>query len=94
MATQIPNLFTTYDLTGDEQLQGMILNETQMQTLQTERANLAEERSRLTIDPNDIYASIQAEAYILGKMDLLGWLIESSVAANAELNDPEYNSEL
>ena len=94
MATIVPNLFTTYILTDEEQLQGMVLTEQQKQVFQNERARLAEERSLLTIDPNDIVASAQAEAHKLGQLELIAWILESSDAANAELNNPDYNPEI
>ena len=88
MATIIPNTFTTYELTEEEQLQGQILSLQQLQVLQNERARVAEEKLSLGINTEDITASVQAEAYKLGQLELLAWIIESSVIANEELNNP------
>ena len=90
MAHTIPNLFTQYQLTDEEQLQGSILTIAQKQLIQNERAKLAEERSNLTIDVDNLVGSAQAEAYILGQLHILGWLLELSDVANAELNNPDY----
>ena len=94
MSRIIPNLFTTYELTEEEQLQGHVLTEQQKQVFQNERANLAEERSALSIDSDNVIKSAQEEAYKLGQLDQMSWILDASEASNTELNDPEYNPEL
>lgn len=89
MATIIPNAFTSYELTDEEQLQGQILSQQQLQVFQNERARLAEEKLLLAIDPNDVLASAQAEAHKIGQLELITWIIECSEVANTELNNPE-----
>jgi len=94
MATIIPNAFTSYQLTEEEQLQGQILTLQQTQVLQNERARLAEEKLLLAIDPNDTLASAQEEAYKIGQLELIAWILECSDAANVALNNPEINTEI
>ena len=94
MATIIPNTFTTYELTEEEVLQGQILTEVQLQVLQNERARLAEEKLAITVDADNITASAQEEAYKLGQLHMVAWLIECSTAANLELNNPNYINDI
>ena len=94
MPTELTNSFTTYDLTEKEVLQGSILTIQQVQVLQNQRATIAEERLALTFDPSDITGFAQAEAYKKGQLDIISWLLDASVEANAILNNPEITTEV
>ncbi len=52
------------------------------------------ERLGLRIDPNELYPCIQREASIVGKEELVQWLIESTEALKLaeQTKDPNYNN--
>ena len=86
---KITNSFTSYDLNEKEALQGSIFSSLQLQCLQNQLANTAEEKIRLEFDTKDPSSFIQQEAYKRGQLDLLEHLIESSTVSEDILNNPE-----
>ncbi len=89
MATLITNTFSAYHLTEQEALQGSIFTVTQLQVLQNQLAQVAEEKLALDFDTSDPASYAQQEAYMKGQMDLLLYIIDSSQAAADTLNNPE-----
>lgn len=89
MSTLISNSFSTYELTDKEALQSAIFTTLQLQNLQNQLANAAEEKLRLDFDPNNPSRFIQQEASLRGQMDILTFLIEASESAADQLANPE-----
>ncbi len=93
MATLITNTFSAYHLTDQEALQGSILTITQLQVLQNQLAQVAEEKLALDFDPTNPTTYAQQEAYMKGQMDLLLYIIDSSQASADTLNNPDLELE-
>jgi len=85
MATFIPNSFTSYTLTDKEQLFGEILNLEQKMVMQNKLAAIAEERIALVPEANNYASFIQQEAFLKGQLTMLQWLLDSSIAAEAQV---------
>jgi len=94
MATLALNLFTSWDLTTKEYLIGSILQLAQQQVIQNQIALLAEEKDALLLDPEHPLLFMQAEAEKRGQIASLRYLLDSSDAAEIQLNDPETDLEL
>ena len=92
MSKLIPNSFTSYDLTPDEQLQGSILNTLQLQVIHNHLADYAEQKIALGYDPEHSLLFLQDEASLAGKIDILNYLIDASEAALDALN-PTFNQD-
>jgi hypothetical protein len=91
MAEIIPNQFTSYSLTQDEELQGSIFSLLQTYVLQNELSICAMEKNALEFNPSDPIAFAQQEAALKGKIELLTYLLDKSVASNNILNNPHYD---
>lgn len=89
MATLIPNMFSSYELTEKEALQGSIFTVLQIQVLQNQLSNIAEEKLSLEFDPLNPTRFAQEEASLKGQMDILNFLISSSAISEDILNNPE-----
>ena len=83
MATLIPNTFSSYELTDDEQTQGSLLTITQKQVIQNHICNIAEEKLALVFDASKPTAYAQEEASLAGQIAALKWMIDISEAAEA-----------
>lgn len=77
----IPNIFTSYKLTQLEEITGTILTHTQVAVLSNKLANIATSKLALRFNPINPLEFAQAEAYERGQMDVIQWLLDSSVAA-------------
>lgn len=82
---QIPNTFTSYEMTDKEQIESLILTTLQKQQIQTHRAQLAEKKLALEFDPAEPQLFMQQEAYTRGQLDLLTYMLEASEAAEIAL---------
>jgi len=78
MGQQIPNSFTSYDLTDEEVAQGSIFTGLQKQVLQNHLSTEATLRLQLDYDPNDPQRFLQAEAEAKAKIQLLQYLLACS----------------
>jgi ankyrin repeat protein len=84
----IPNTFTTFELSQDEQVAGHILNETTRAVIQNHLAQVSELKINLNpnlSEPNYMQSFIQQQAYYEGQISTLRWLLdahESCVKAN------------
>ena len=72
---EIPNLFQTYHVTDQEDLSGQQINEFQRAYLHNLRAEYAAQKLAMPFTPNDIVGYAQAEAELVGKIDLLTMLL-------------------
>jgi hypothetical protein len=90
MGTPIPNSFTSYKLTEDEQRAGHLLNNLNVAVFQNLRSQLAEEKLNLAFTPNDILSYTQQEAHLKGQLDILNYILaaheESTLYNQTERN--------
>lgn len=93
MSTLLPNSFSSYDLTLNEQLIGSVLTNTQIEVIQNEIALLAEEKLQLKLNPDNPQQFIQRESYMRGQIDQLQFTLAKSTSAVEQLNSPEYTTE-
>ncbi len=81
MAHLIENQFSSYELTDDETLQGSILSILHRQVIQNHLAFVAMEKNALEFDPCKPEVFAQQEAYKKGQLDILSYILDSSVSA-------------
>lgn len=81
---QKQNTFTTYELTSQEQEEGSKLSYLQEAVIQNLISECAEEKLRLSVDPQNINAFLQAEAELAGKIGILSYLLETSKAVSTQ----------
>jgi len=86
MGTIVPTTFTRYSMTEEEQMQNSVLSELQLQLIQNERANIAEQILGLKLDPVSPGDFMQQESFLKGQLMILGYIIDRSVAAVTALN--------
>lgn len=72
----IPHSFTQYELTEEENKAGHLFTESNRGIIQNMISEAANARIALTLDPQNINAFVQAEAYLKGKIDALQYLLE------------------
>lgn len=68
---EVPELFQTYQLSKQEELQGQQLNDFQRGYLHNLRAFYAQQKLSQLFTPLDVIGYAQAEAELRGKIDLL-----------------------
>ena len=85
----VVNSFSSYQLTDKQALEGAVLTSLQKQCIQNLLAINAEEKLTLEYDLSDPNTFIQQEAYKKGAIEILQFLLDSSEAANLELNNPQ-----
>lgn len=85
MSVLAQSSFTRYDQTPQEQLAGTCLTTEQKQFIQTQLANLAEERLALVPDANNYSTFIQQEAHIKGQMQFAQYLLDCSTESETQL---------
>jgi hypothetical protein len=81
----VTNMFTTYDLSDNDLLQGQVLSELQEACLQNELAALAEEKLNLKYDTVNTLTYLQREAELQGQIGLVTYLVELSRQAKIAL---------
>lgn len=89
MAILIPNSFSSYQLTDEEQTIGSMLTVTQKQVIQNHIASIAEEKLAIPFDASKPVEYAQRQAELTGQMGALNWLLD--VAEAAEAAQKEYN---
>jgi hypothetical protein len=88
----IPNSFSTYELTEEEESNGSIFTEDQLRVLQNKLAEVAEEKIALEFDPSEPLLFQQQEAYKRGQLDMLRYLLDMS-ASCVQARIEEYTQE-
>ena len=83
MATIVPNVFTSYVLTEQEQIEGSILTIAQKEVIQNRLSDTAAEKLALPFDPSNPMEFAQEEAYKRGHIDALQFILDVSEAAVA-----------
>ena len=89
MARLIPNAFSSWELTENEEHQGSMFTITQLQVLQNTLSNIANEKIMLIFDTSKPEAFIQDNAYKDGQIEILTWLIDTSVTLSELPSNPE-----
>ncbi len=89
MANLIPNDFSSYYLTEQEELEGSILTITQKQVIQNYLAAAASEKIGLEYDPEVKERFVQQEASLKGQIDAYRFILAASDAAEESLTSPE-----
>ena len=81
MAELIPNEFTSYKLTEQEELEGSILTITQKHVLHNLLSIYAMEKNTIEYDPEKTMEFVQQEAYKRGQMEAMRHVLAMSEAA-------------
>lgn len=94
MAHLIPGVFSCYELTEEEELQGQILTVTQAHVIQNQLATCAEEKLLIKLDPDKPQHFVQEDSYKQGQIDMLKYILtmsETGIELRAERasNPPE-----
>ena len=87
MATLLPNVFSSYELSDEEQIQGSIYTITQRQVLQNELAIAAETKLALKYDTSKPMEYVQEEAHFAGKVEILRYLLDMSEQATEQARE-------
>lgn len=77
MATQLPTAYTRFELDEVEQIQAANLNQFTIMWIQSLIGDAAEKKLSIPVDPNNIQAFVQEEAYYRGQIDALSTLLNS-----------------
>lgn len=91
MATHIPNMFTSFKLNEQEQLEGALLTVTQKQLIQNYLADTATEKVVLEYDPEHPLLYAQREAGLQGQIAAYRFLLDASDAAEEVLATPVHS---
>lgn len=86
MARIVPNTFTTYELSSEEQKAGYTLTTANLQTIQNLISTAAQLKVNLTFDPDNPSKFLQEEARLNGEIRILSYLVECNDAVNASLS--------
>lgn len=86
----IPNTFSSYALSEDQEIAGNILSTEQKCCIQNRIAEIAEQKLRVSYDVANPESFIQEESYLRGQIDILNWLIDTSNS----VADATYNSQI
>lgn len=81
MSKLVPNKFTAYELTEQEQLQALHLPTLTLQFLYTLRTEYCMQKISLKLDPALPQHYVQEESYLAGQINILDFLIESAELA-------------
>jgi hypothetical protein len=82
------NPFQSWEFTPQELTAGTILTTIQKQCIQNQISSLALQRINLMYDPSTPLVFVQRDAELKGQINALQYLIELSVAAEAEYSNP------
>ena len=85
MATLLPNIFSSYELTKEEEQAGSTLTTANQQSIQNLIATSAQLKVNLTYDPESPLKFMQEEARLNGEIGILTYLLEVSRAVNPSL---------
>jgi len=79
------NTFTSFALTKDEILQGSILSTDQLRLIQNDLSSVAELRLNIDLDPKNIVAFAQHEAFLKGQMAAYRYILLRSLESETQL---------
>lgn len=89
----VPNTFTSYEFTLEEERKAIIFSDYQLAGLQNEIAKAAEEKLALIYNPLNTENFLQQEARLTGQLELLSYLIARSHQANLNYASDTVNSD-
>lgn len=84
---QIPNPFTQYEMSPEEESQSKILSFEQRANIQNHLSRCAQAKLELIYDSNNPVSSMQAEAEIQGQIGILKLILQEDEDARATLNE-------
>lgn len=76
MAKILPNDFTAYAFTPEEESVAVVFTELQVQHLITEKAAAANEFLSVIVDPSNVHKAELERMYIMGKIDAIKYLLQ------------------
>lgn len=92
MAQQIPNSFSSYELSEAEVLQGSILNPAQKLVVQNELSMVSQQILDLRLDPLNPMSHVQEDSYLKGQMSILRLFLLRSEESEHKLLNLAHNS--
>lgn len=75
MAQQLPTVYTRYEMEEAELAEAARLNQYTVMWIQTLIGDAAEKKLVIPVDPSNIQAFVQEEAYYRGQIDALSTLL-------------------
>jgi|JI10StandDraft_1071094.scaffolds.fasta_scaffold3499394_1 hypothetical protein len=78
----IPHSFNRYELSEEETKAGSSFSLSQQAVIQNLLSTVSEEKLHLVLDPQNITAYAQQEAYLRGQLDMLRHLLDLSQFSN------------
>ncbi len=82
MAVQLATSFTAWQMTDEELKAGKTLSLCQIQFLQTQQAEIAQQRLNLDLDIQNPVKFAQDEALLKGQLQMIAFLLASHEEAN------------
>ena len=93
MAQLATNLFSSYTLTEEEQIQGCILSSLQKQVIQNRLAVAAEGKVYIEYEPTNPLQAALLEAHARGQIDALNAILQESDFSEAFTANPTTTTE-
>lgn len=87
MPQLLPNSFTSYSFTYEEEVAACTFTDLQVARLRNEVAIAANELLNNRFEPTDVQGFLQKEAYARGKKDILEYLIIAHETSQKEFMD-------
>jgi hypothetical protein len=86
MATLIPSTFCRYNFSDDrEAVASQIFTPLQLQWLQNNLSDIAQQRLTLSFNPAEPEKFMQAEANLKGQIEVIQYLMQCSTAASEQI---------
>ena len=83
MSTMIPNTFSSYSFTPEEEIQARLLSTLQKQNIQNQISMVATNVLNLEYDVQNPLKFAQDEAFLKGQIQVLTYLLDSSDSAES-----------
>ena len=93
MAQLIPNSFSTFSLSADEEESGQVLNLNQKMVLQNKHAAIATQKLNQVFNPADVTDFGIQTAYLQAQLDLINWLLETSSEVEEQIKSRNTTSQ-
>lgn len=74
----VPHSFNKFELSAEEYKAGCVLTLSNQAVIQNLISDVAEEKLRLVLDPQNLTEYAQQEAYLRGQLDILNHLLSLS----------------
>ena len=93
MAKLIPGSFSRWELTEQEQVEGCLLNQMQIQNLQNRAAAVADQILALIFGPQNPQDFIQQDSFLKGQLEFVRWQLASDIEIREALRTQAQNPE-